>query len=206
MKNGKWTAGASVFKAQNIVSVPATTHIMSNATYQTFVSYCLLPLLPRRALLLHDSWSCFRNEEAQLIKADRKKLELLQIPPHCTRHVQPLDVYFFQQWKAYKKRFDDCIVAYDVNVNLILRDRELKLQSIIHNQFSAPKFKNMIAYAWHKAGFYEQHPGEFEIHTKFCFARLTVCSACADESFARCSHCQQEFCFAHFYLNYHTHF
>ena len=95
-KNGKWTAGASVFKAQNIVSVPATTHIMSNATYQTFVSNCLLPLLPRRVLLLHDSWSCFRNEEAaQLIKADRKKLELLQIPPHRTRHVQPLDVYFF---------------------------------------------------------------------------------------------------------------
>ena len=49
-KNGKWTAGASVFKAQNKISVPATTHIMSNATDQTFVSNRLLPLLPRRRL------------------------------------------------------------------------------------------------------------------------------------------------------------
>jgi len=60
-------------------------------------------------------------------------------------------------------------------VNIILeirlhsRDAILKLQSLTHYQFLSPRFRDLFKYAWHKGGYIEDRPAQFETPVDFLF-------------------------------------
>ena len=76
----------------------------------------------------------------------------------------------------------------------------------------------MIKYAWYKSGYIEQKPDSFETPSHFCFdCNMTDkdCLNCLKEGtqmlpFARCSHCENFYCFNHFFgidsdlIDYHV--
>lgn len=72
--------------------------------------------------------------------------------------IQPLDVYTFRPWKNFLKHFSDLIILYNYDINLNLRNNILKIQSLIHNQFSSPRFVNLFKYAWWKSGYTSEKP------------------------------------------------
>ncbi|KYN14205.1 hypothetical protein ALC57_13589, partial [Trachymyrmex cornetzi] len=75
---------------------------------------------------------------------------------------QPLDVDGFRLWKNFIKHFLDIVMILDLEVKLHSRDSNLKLQSLTHFQFSLPRFRNLLKYGWHKSGYIDIKPEEFE--------------------------------------------
>jgi len=58
-----------------------------------------------------------------------------------------LDVYGFRICKNFAKRFSDTVLLLESDVNLheqnntIKRNNTIKLQSLIHNQLSSPRYQ-----------------------------------------------------------------
>ena len=102
-------------------------------------------------MLLLDSWSRHFEKDVQDAKPLGKDIILKIIPKGTTGQIQPLDVYGFRIWKNYIRRFSDDVLLHNCDVNLHLRNNVIKLQSLIHNQLSSPRYKNMFKYAWCKS-------------------------------------------------------
>ena len=64
--------------------------------------------------------------------------------PKTTPKIQPLDVFFNQQYKIIAHRVYDRVILDDINKHLAERNNVIRLHSLIHNQLSAPIFVPMI--------------------------------------------------------------
>jgi hypothetical protein len=209
---GAFPRNKRIFQAPNLAAVAGKTHIMTIQTYLTFLRECLIPYLPDRSLLLLDSWPGFGNVQTRelLNNLPGKEVQIRRIPPHTTSICQPLDRYGFRQWKSIVKHIDDHIILCDIAIPECVRDRELKRHSLIHNQLSAPCFRPMWQYSFHSAGLHDEHPGPFLGPMEVLFPttlNLSTCPSnnCQDPPFIKCAHCENVFCFQHFYGEHHYH-
>lgn len=129
--------------------------------------------------------------------------ELKRIPAGATSRVQPLDVGFFRSWKQFVRRISDRALI-EGEVDMFQRDNIIKLQSLVHFQFSAPIYSDMIRYAWYKSGLVQTRPPTFETPLQFCFPQeVHHCKQCTRFMFMKCSWCHDFFCFNHFFVQYH---
>jgi Tc5 transposase C-terminal domain/DDE superfamily endonuclease len=166
------------------------------------------PNAPADSLLLVDSWGCWKDESAiEECRPEGKAVTVKIIPKKTTGKIQPLDAYPFRIWKTFVRHFSDRVLVDDLPVVLYQRDNILKLQSLIHNQFSADRFHSFIKYAWHMCGYVKEEGKKFDTPDGYCFANdlPDECSGgqCQEGSFIRCAHCEKVLCFTHFYLDYH---
>ena len=150
-----------------------------------------------------------------------KDIIFMQLPPHTTAEAQPLDKFFFRMWKGFANKIYVHASIYDVQervgrrteaIRLARRDNAIKLQSMIHNQFSAPRFLEFRRHAWQMCGYAECDilPERFLHPVQYSFA-LDIdlyCSAasCNKPTLLRCGYCEVCLCFEHFYTDYHVHF
>lgn len=141
------------------------------------------------------------------VRPQGKIVTTLTIPPRTTGLIQPLDVHFFRQWKNFVRCFSDRVLLDGIELSLAKRNNILKLQSLVHNQFSSPRFKCMIQYAWFRSGYTESAPGAFETPVEFCFAlRDGACGGggrCENAVFLTCAWCKRELCFEHLFTDFH---
>ena len=109
----------------------------------------LNPHLSTNSLVLCDSWSGHKDEQVLLEAFGRTYAYLKIIPPKNTKYAQPLDAYFFRQYKIYAKRITDFIKLRSSNMQPKLHDRFfiMKLHSAITNQLSAEAYRPMVRYA-----------------------------------------------------------
>lgn len=161
---------------------------------------------PQEKHLLCDSLSTYKNtNEIDALKPANQRYQLHFIPPGTTGFVQPLDVFFFRQWKTFVKKITDYVIMEDCDIQLFQRDNLLILQSLVHNQFCCPRFQPFIRQSWMKAG-YVSTVEEFEHPIDVCYRNLSKCSEdCANSPLLRCSWCNKELCFNHFFIQYHFH-
>ena len=101
---------------------------------------------PDHALLILDSWTGY-DDKSIINVPENKRLEILRLPPHSTKDIQPLDVYFLRMWKGFIRKISDRIVLDELPIELRLRNNILKLQSLVHNQFSCPIYKEFIKFS-----------------------------------------------------------
>src|SRR5690349_5786315 len=107
------------------------------------------PHVPDRSLLILDSWNGYKDSAAiDAVTPEGKSVDIKTIPPKATPLIQPLDRYFFRMWKDFVRKISDRIVLDNLDVNLFQRDSIIKLQSLTHNQFSAPRFREFIKFSW----------------------------------------------------------
>ena len=159
---------------------------------------------PLEKHLLCDSLSTYKNTSSiDEVKPDNQIYHLHIIPEGTTGSVQPLDVFFFRQWKSFVKKISDHVIMEDLNIQFFQRDNILTLQSLVHNQFSASRFNPFIRQAWVKAG-YLNIVEDVENPVRICFDHLSACF-CEQSAVIRCSWCDQQLCFKHFFEKYHTH-
>ena len=95
-----------------------------------------------------------------------------------------------------------------IDISLQQRNNIIKLQSPIHYQFSAERYKHTVKYAWFKSNYtVERDNVIFETPAAFCFKTLPSyeCLDCLigqdikETVFARYSHCENYYCFNHFF-------
>ena len=209
-QNGKFgpRIEKNIFKATNIKIIPSTSGKVTKEILKNWFKEIYFPNVPDRSLLFVDSWSTYKD--AKIIKdstPDKKHVQIRFIPPGTTKYVQPLDVMFFRQWKNFARKITDKIILHEIDINIYQRNNIIKMQSLIHNQFSSPRYKNLIKYAWHKSG-YINRPEKFDDPTTFSFNlfdEIISCkfTKCMDVGFMKCSWCCKILCFNHFFVQYH---
>ena len=189
----------------NIRSFPGTTANMSKSDLRQFHTEAMWPSMPAdrsKVLLLVDAWK--PNEDDALsdqCKPDDVQLIKGLIPARCTGMIQPLDVHFFRMYKSFVRYVSvtDTVIN-ETEINLWHRDRFLALQSFVPYQFSAPRFRNMIRYAFYKAGYTDEEPGSWVSPHDYCFNDISVgeeCFVCGDLAFVKCAHCGANVCIQH---------
>jgi hypothetical protein len=119
-----------------------------------------------------------------------------------------LDVFGFNPWKKFDRRFCDLVVQEGIEINISERNNIIKLQSLIHNQFRSPRYREMWKYSWWKAGYLTQKPGDFNTPAEFSFSNSfdengcmvsNSATVCGESSFLVCGWCRRSLCFAHFF-------
>ena len=79
----------------------------------------------------------------------------------------------------------------------------MKLQSLVHNQLSSPRYHILSKYSWIKGGYVAEKPGEFDKPVDFSFKTfsntLREISGCQNVTAIRCSWCKKSLCFKHFF-------
>ena len=194
----------NLFHAKNIVLTCSKSGKLTSSLVTYWVNQCLVPNLRSRTLLLLDS---LPHQIHPKVYEELKHFEYRVIPPKTTSMIQPLDVYYNRQHKKIVRRIYDHIRLDEINVNLSERNNLIKLQSLVHSQMCSKAFQPMIKYAWFKSGFLQHNPGPFQNVKDICFTFQTdKCheNSCLNGPMIRCSWCQQELCFIHFF-NYHYH-
>ncbi|XP_025994126.2 uncharacterized protein LOC113004590 [Solenopsis invicta] len=151
-----------------------------------------------------DSWSGQNSKQLETIDTLSKNIKILTIPAGTTGMIQPLDVFGFRIWKNYIKHFSDMILLYNYDVNLHLRNNIIKLQSLIHNQFSSPRFINLFKYSWYKSGYLQEKPPKFDNPVDYCFKNCeAICASCNNVAIIKCAWCANSLCINEFFFAYH---
>lgn len=196
---------SSLFRPPNAYITCTKSGKVEIQTLAEWTKECLAPNVEDKVCLIIDSFSSHRASGA--FEIEDKVVEKRFIPPGATPLVQPLDVFFFRQWKSFVKRFSERVLIDNINVDLHHRNSIIKLHSLIHNQFSAPIFSNMIKYAWKASGFpidvvRFDHPDKviFDIELEQCSY-----SNCCQSAFIQCAYCRKNLCIQHFYNENHYH-
>ncbi|XP_026673599.1 uncharacterized protein LOC113464962 [Ceratina calcarata] len=194
-----------LFKPSNIIIGASSSGKLNKELLKTWLTEAFLPNMPERAVLLFDSWNGYDEAMIHDEIPEGKKLEILKIPKNTTGLVQPLDVYGFRIWKNFARKLSDLAINLSIDINLFSRNNIIMLQSLIHNQLSSPRYRNLFKYAWYRCGYTNIRPTEFENPVQFCFTNIDVikCSLCNDVVALRCSWCRNHLCFKHYFQEYH---
>lgn len=159
------------------------------------------------SILLLDSWSGHCEKVIEETRPENKIVNVMKIPTGTTGKIQPLDVYGFRVWKNFVRRFSDNVILMDYDMNLHSRNNIIRLQSLVHNQFSSPRYLNLFKYSWFRSGYLEEKPEKFDNPVDFSFGES--CSSkceiegCQNAAIIRCGWCKKSLCFEHFFDGYH---
>ncbi|EFN80191.1 hypothetical protein EAI_10381, partial [Harpegnathos saltator] len=136
----------NLFKSENVLVKASNSGKLTSSLVRSWFQEVFLPASNEKSILLLDSWT---------VTATKEYLKIETIPAGTTGRIQSLDVFFFRPWKNFLRHFSDTVILYKYNINLHLRNNIIKIQSLIHNQSSPPRFSNLISYAWYKSGYLE---------------------------------------------------
>lgn len=200
--NGKFgpIVEKSLYRAENIVAVASKSGKMTSDLVIKWFKECFLPNTGEKSVLLLDSWTGQTEKKFEAIDKANKVVNVRTIPAGTTGLIQPLDVYTFRPWKNFLRQFSDLVLLYNYDVNLHLRNNILKIQSLIHNQFSSPRFRNLFKYAWFKSGYIQEMPEKCEKPSDFCLKNCEpCCNVCTKIAIVKCAWCTQSLCIQHFF-------
>lgn len=200
--NGEFgpTVEKSIYKADNICVYPSKSGKLTCNLVIKWFENVFLSVADERSVLCLDSWTGQTEKTFDNTDKGTKEVKILTIPAGTTGLIQPLDVYVFRPWKNFLKHFSDLILLYNYKINLHLRNNILKIQSLIHNQFSSPRFVNMFKYAWWKSGYISDKPDKCETPVDYCFKNAgTDCNLCNKIAVIKCAWCTKSLCIQHFF-------
>lgn len=175
--------------------------------FKDWVNECLDLMFDDECVLYMDCWTGQSNEETYNLEG--KKVNVEYFPAQSTSFMQPEDLSLFHPWKDFVKRFiNHCLITRS-EITVHLRNNVLKLQSLIHNQFSSNVFEPMFKYGWYKAGFPVEYI-QYESLKEICFNfNQPNCStvSCKRLSFMQCAYtnCSKVLCVDCFFTSYHFH-
>ncbi|OQV21416.1 hypothetical protein BV898_04625 [Hypsibius exemplaris] len=201
-----------LFTAPNTLVTASSSGKMKKEHLKVWLEEVFFPHVGDRTVLVIDSWSTYKN--TALLDAatpEGRHVQIVTVPPKTTPLCQPLDVFGFRMWKTFVRKIWDWVVRDDIQCELHLRNAALKLQSLVHNQFSSPRFREMWKVGWTHPGYFENDEHvEFKTPSQFCFESDAAkenhrCSVapCEKTHFLTCAWCKATLCFEHFFQYNH---
>ena len=178
---------------------------MSKSHIRSFLENVYFPTTGDSSVLIIDALTQYVDKDnIPAGNPEGKKLTLKTTPAGTTGLCQPEDVFFFRPWKEFVRKVKDAALAHTEFIPMYTRDNRLKLQSVVHHQFSSPKFTDLIRYAWYKPGYLKEKPQKFVTPVKYSFSSsIENCMECDSCHFMRCAWCEEFVCFHHFFVDYH---
>ena len=153
------------FTASNVVATCSKPGKLTTSLVQYNV---LKPTIGnQKCLLLSDYWG---GQYDETLYADLKYLKRLEIPKKTTAMVPLCDVYYSRQCEYLVRKMYHHVRLYDLNIHLTQRNNIIKLNSLVYNQLSSPKFYSMLQYSWFQSGYSMTNPGAFENVKEACFS------------------------------------
>ena len=118
-------------------------------------------------------------------------------------------MFGFRIWKNFVRHFSDSVILMNSDVNLHLRNNIIKLQSLVHNQLSSPRYINIFKQGRFKSNYIDKKPENFDNPVEFGFGGSQPhCEipGCKNVAIIKCSWCQKSLCLNHFFNEYHFSF
>lgn len=196
----------NMFTENNIFIMTSKSGKLTSHHFQIWLKEVCFSNVGPKSVLLLDSWNGRYLDIIQRNKPESEEdIVLLTIPTGTTERIQPLHIFSFLLWKNCIKYFSDIIMLSDPEVQLDSRNAILKLQSLTHNQFSSPRFRNLFKYAWYRSGYVENRPAKFETPVDFCLKKHSklTCDICDGIGIITCAWCKKSLCITHFYHFHH---
>nr|XP_012217672.1 PREDICTED: uncharacterized protein LOC105669351 isoform X1 [Linepithema humile] len=196
----------NLFRASNVIVTASKSGKMTSDHFKKWLEEAYFPNVGRDSVLLMDSWSGQCPAIVTDLTPMEKQVTTMVIPKGTTGKIQPLDVYGFRIWKNFARRFSDTVLLLNYDINLHQRNNIIKLQSLIHNQLSSPRYQNLFKYSWFKSGYTNERPETFKNPVEFSFEQTSsTCDIedCNDIAVIQCSWCGKSLCLKHFFIEYH---
>ncbi|XP_071572277.1 uncharacterized protein [Temnothorax nylanderi] len=196
----------NLFKPTNVIVKASKSGKLTSDYFKMWLEEAYFPNIGSSSVLLIDSWTGHCPNIISDLTPPGKSITTMIIPKGTTGKIQPLDVYGFRIWKNFAKRFSDTVLLLESNINLHERNNIIKLQSLIHNQLSSPRYHNLFKYSWFKSGYTNERPEEFKNPVQFSlYDCSTTCDIEGYDNIAavRCSWCKNSLCLKHFFVEYH---
>ena len=187
---------------------------MDKSTLKEWIKNCLDPVIIGPTLLIQDSWGAQRDKTLfNESLTDPSLLEMMTIPPKATKYIQPLDVYFFRQYKLLARRLTDAIRGTGGEEKLRSRSIIIALHSFIYNQLSSDIFRPMLVYAWQSAGYdtpftVTSFDNVLKISLSIGFegcSGIGNSNSCPESAILRCVYCKSFLCARHCVAPLHYH-
>lgn len=196
----------------NIAVTATTSGKFTTKVMQDWFSDVFAEDLQPRTVLLLDAWTG-QGSNAQL-ETLVENVEIAYLPKLSTRYIQPLDVYFFRQYKILARNITEVCRDSHFSDNSVAKPENryfiMKLQCICFNQVSHPRFTRMWRYAWQKPGYdLEERVEEFECLNQILInptrARDAKCDEHDDFPIIKCVYCDKFLCFTCMFEPVHYH-
>ncbi len=116
----------SLYQADNMHVTCSKSGKLTKIHMKYWAKEVLYPSVSEDVLLLMDSWSGQTNSNIfdEVFVGDIK-CRRMQIPLKTTGDIQPLDRYFFRQWKYMKQKICDRITLDCINIDITSRNNIL---------------------------------------------------------------------------------
>ncbi|CAO4376959.1 unnamed protein product [Caenorhabditis nigoni] len=182
------------------------SHIMSKESAGQFFKNVLFGgNLPKKLILLLDSWPVFRDHDfIRSFAPATVDLYIFNIPPGGTSICQPADLSYNHQLKGIQKKLNMMIMFRNIKYRISQRDNLLKFASQVHWILGSPRFKSFIAYGFYKGGFVNAKPAPFDGPKQYIFGTgsFNPCQ-CSNQGCTLCPRCDISFCFNCFWVDMH---
>ncbi|XP_049826933.1 uncharacterized protein LOC126266625 isoform X1 [Schistocerca gregaria] len=180
----------------NVIVMSSKSGKLTTQLYCSFLSSVMLPHTKKeKFLLIIDSWGDQTNPGLyDEIFTDDEGLGtciVKVVPPKCTPIYHPCDVYFYRQFKHLIKRLHNCSYLIEREREITTHEEAIKIHSILHEQLSAPIFKEMLCYAWFAFKLSDERE-VFKNVSEVCFSmeNLKRPCICGNIAFIQCSWCR----------------
>uniref|UniRef100_A0A914Z051 Transposase n=1 Tax=Panagrolaimus superbus TaxID=310955 RepID=A0A914Z051_9BILA len=181
----------------------STSGNMSSLLVKDWIDTVFMPQAADDFLLLIDSWTGYSK-----VFETEERMNYKVIPPKTTGELQPLDVFFNRQLKAFYRILSDKIRRRYPTFDVSNRKGIGTLLNLTFSQMASPLFSDMIKFAWYKSGYLSERPPPFLTPVQYCFDLIETTSKCIEEgcderAFIKCANCSNFFCFQHFVVKMH---
>ena len=129
---------------RNVVVKASKSGKSSDEKHRVFLNEVVHPLVGRKFLLFLDCWTTQASLSKFREVFPNQDSQLLIFPEGSTGYIQPQDLSLFRSWRYIHKKIEHYTHINRTMINLSDRQYFINIHSIIHNQLSAPQFKNLI--------------------------------------------------------------
>lgn len=178
----------------------STSGMMGSEIAKQWMKEVFLQFVDEDSILVLDAWNGY-NQMLELPEIAQKKLKIVKLPKKSTSVLQPADVYFNRPFKNFIRKVSNRIRLHNNDFKISIRKNLLALLDMLWFQLKAPRFENLVKYGWYRAGYFTEHPPNFQTPVQYClgYKGYTKCESdnCPNLCFIRCAHCELHFCFNH---------
>ncbi|CAF1238999.1 unnamed protein product [Rotaria sordida] len=153
----------------NVVVRASKSGKSSGEKHHTFLNEVLRPLVGNKFLLFLDSWKTQTDLTKFRAVFPNQDSQLLIFPKGSTDYIQPQDLSLFRSWRFIHEKIEHYVHINQTEMTISDRQYFINIHSIIHNQLSAPQFKNLIKNGFIQARITNERIGQIEKPKDVCF-------------------------------------